>query len=84
MTIWDLVMAEPKYLAIIGLGFDLVGGVLVAMTAWFRVQLSVAFGGPATESARELWWRRSAVVTGGFFLSTGFGLQIVATWLQIP
>ena len=32
-TIWETMLAEPRWFAITGLGLDAVGAVLVAMTA---------------------------------------------------
>ena len=81
---WELLAQEPRWLIIVGLGFDLVGGVLVAWTAWFRMQVAVAFGGPGVEAAGPLRWRRAFVVLGGALLSLGFLLQMGGTWLQVP
>ena len=74
-----------------GLALDLVGGALIALTAWFRVKVSVSPLGAqvgvsedASEPAFGLRWRRRTVVTGGVLLSAGFALQMYATWLQIP
>ena len=63
MTIWDLVMAEPKYLAIIGLSFDLIGGVLVALTAWF---LALPFGRTLRQSTSS---RASRLGSYSLFIS---------------
>ena len=84
MGVWEQIVAEPKWLAIFGLFLDLVGGVLIAATAWFRVQVSVTYGGPGSEPKQALWRRRSAVLLGGTLLSAGFALQMVSTRLQIP
>ncbi len=90
MSIWEQVFIEPRWLTIFGLFMDLIGGVLIAFTAWFRLRLAVdplAFQmgvtGSAEESERTLRWRRCAVVGGGTLLSAGFALQMVSTWLQI-
>ncbi len=84
MSLWEQVFIEPRWLTIFGLFMDLIGGVLIAFTAWFRVQVAVAYGGPGREPKQALWWRRSAVLLGGTLLSAGFALQIVSTRLQIP
>ncbi len=91
MGVWEQVVAEPKWLAIFGLFLDLIGGVLIAATAWFRLTLAVdplaiqsGVTGSAEESKRILRWRRCAVVGGGTLLSAGFALQMVSTRLQIP
>jgi len=80
---WELLAQEPRWLTIVGLGLDLVGGVLVAGTAWFRLKVSVAYGGPGMEPAGSLRWRRGFVVVGGVALAAGFALQMYGTWLQI-
>ncbi len=74
-----------------GLSLDVIGGVLIALTAWFRIQVSVSPLGAqvgvsedAFEPTSGLKWRRRAVVFGGFFLTIGFGLQIWGNWLQLP
>ena len=73
---------------------DLIGGTLIAVTAWFRLSLIVVplpiesgvpgVTGIAQEPEGPLKWRRHAVYAGGTLLGLGFGLQIFATWLQIP
>ncbi len=77
-----------------GLFMDLIGGTLIAVTAWFRLSLFVVplpiesgvsgVTGSAFEPGGALKWRRGAVVAGGILLGLGFGLQMYATWLQIP
>ncbi len=91
MSIWYQIVAEPKLLTISGLFLDVIGGVLIALTAWFRVQVSVSPLGAAigvSEDALEprsgLQWRRRIVVAGGVLLTVGFSLQIWGTWLQLP
>ncbi len=87
MSIWEL---EPRWLTMFGLGMDLIGGSLIATTAWFRLSLFVVavahpeVTGSAHEPEGALKWRRRAVVLGGILLGLGFGLQMYATWLQIP
>ncbi len=75
----------------IGLALDLVGGALIALTAWFRLKVSVSPLGAqigvsedASEPTSGLRWRRRIVVIGGILLSAGFALQMVSTRLQIP
>jgi hypothetical protein len=80
---WAIMQAEPRWMAILGLALDLAGGVLVAAVAWMRVTAVVYYGGPATEPAGPLWWRRGFVVLGGFLLAAGFALQMWATYRQI-
>lgn len=84
MPLWDTAMAEPRWWTIVGLGLDLVGGVLVAATAWYRIQMINTWKDGDKEPLRALWWRRGAVLSGGLFLSGGFALQMYATWLQVP
>ena len=91
MSIWEQVFIEPRWLTIIGLFMDLIGGGLVAFTAWFRLSLAVdplaiqsGVTGSAEESDWALKWRRRAVVAGGSLLVAGFALQMIATWWQIP
>ena len=81
---WEVLIAEPRWLAIMGLGMDLAGGALVATTAWFRIKTASTYGGPGGEPEEVLRLRRSFVYVGGSLLTLGFGLQIWATWLQIP
>lgn len=82
--LWSAVQAEPRWLAIIGLGIDAVGGVMVALVAWMRVTVGVYWGGPGQEPSGALRRRRAVVVVGGSLLALGFGLQMWATYLQIP
>ena len=91
MGVWEQVFIEPRWLIIFGLFMDLIGGTLIAATAWFRLKLAVdplalqmGITGSAEESGPALKWRRCAVVAGGILLGLGFGLQMYATWLQIP
>ena len=91
MSIWEQLFLEPRWLTILGLFMDLIGGTLIAITAWFRLRFTVdplaiqsGVTGSADESERALKWRRRAVVAGGILLGLGFGLQMYATWLQIP
>ncbi len=83
MGVWEQVFIEPKWLTIFGLFMDLIGGVLIAGTAWFRVQVAMVYGGPGSEPSQTLWWRRSTVLAGGSLLAAGFALQMFAAWLQI-
>jgi hypothetical protein len=82
-AMWELLAQEPRWLIIIGLGLDLVGGVLVAGTAWFRLEVAIPYGGPGSEAAGPLRWRRTFVAIGGTLLAVGFGLQMHGTWLQM-
>ncbi len=94
MSIWEQLFLEPRWLTMIGLAMDLIGGTLIAFTAWFRLSLFVVplpiessvlgVTGIAGESEEALKWRRCAVFAGGILLGLGFGLQMYATWLQIP
>ena len=94
MSIWEQLLLEPRGLTIIGLAMDLIGGTLIAVTAWFRLRFAVVplpiesgvsgVTGWAVEPKGALKWRRRAVVAGGILLGLGFGLQMYATWLQIP
>ena len=84
MRLWAVTMAEPKWWAIIGLGLDLIGGVLVALTAWMRVKVAVAYGGPGEEPLSTLRKRKWTVGFGAVFLTVGFLLQMWSTRLQIP
>ena len=84
MGLWAALMAEPKWWAIIGLGLDLVGGVLVAFTAWFRVSVEVPWSSDGVEPAESLKVRQRMVLSGAGALSAGFGIQIWSTALQIP
>ncbi len=94
MSIWEQLFLEPRLMTIFGLSMDLIGGTLIAVTAWFRLSLFVVplpiesgvsgVTGSAFEPEGALKWRRCAVVAGGILLGLGFGLQMYATWLQIP
>ena len=91
MSIWEQLFLEPRWLTMFGLFMDLIGGTLIAVTAWFRLILFVSplaiqegVTGTAIEPEGALKWRRRAVVAGGTLLGLGFGLQMYATWLQIP
>ena len=91
MSIWEQLILEPRWLTMSGLGMDLIGGTLIAVTALFRLSLFVdplaiqeGVTGSAEESEGALKWRRCAVYAGGTLLALGFGLQMYATWLQIP
>ncbi len=88
MDVWAMMVAEitaePKWWAIIGLGLDLVGGVLVALTTWMRVIVNVPWGGPAEEPPEGLRKRRRIVVSGALLLTAGFALQMWSNTLQIP
>ncbi len=93
---WHQVLAEPRWLIIAGLGLDMVGGVLVALTAWSRVRVSISpisapMGGApmgvigtGSEPGSGLKWRRRSVVAGAALLALGFAMQIWGTWLQMP
>ena len=76
----EQLLAEPRWLAIVGLGLDLVGAILVAGTAWFRVATISAYGGPGGEPEEMLKKRRWFVLIGGFLLASGFALQMYGTW----
>ena len=39
-AIWEAMLAEPRWFAITGLVLDAVCAVLVAFTAWLRVEMS--------------------------------------------
>ena len=72
MSLWQQLIAEPRWLTIIGLALDLVGGALIALTAWFRLKVSVSPLGAqigvsedASEPTSGLRWRRRIVVIGG-------------------
>ncbi len=87
ITIWEAMLAEPRWIAIIGLVLDAVGAVLVAFTAWLRIS-AVSYigygGGPNIEEERSgLINRRRLVVVGAFLLVAGFILQGIAAWLQM-
>ena len=94
MGIWEQLLLEPRSLTIVGLAMDLIGGTLIAFTAWFRLSFVVVplptgsgvlgVTGIAQEPGGALKWRRVAVVVGVLLLGLGFGLQMFATWLQIP
>lgn len=90
MDVWDQLMLEPRWFAIIGLGMDLIGGATIASAAWLRLRLAVdpiAIGVGVTGIAEEaVWawrWRRRAVIDGGILLSAGFLLQMYSAWLLI-
>ncbi len=92
-ALWAEMMAEPRWLAIVGLFLDMIGAVLVAGTAWFRMTTYLPYAGRATDAAKAgpvteeygpLWRRRGFVIVGGLLLVIGFGLQIWATRLQMP
>lgn len=93
MSIVELFGSEPRWWAIVGLSLDLVGGSLVAWTAWLRLKFpgktGVGVGGgltytPAIEEEPDtLRRRRIAVAVGGSLLGAGFTLQILSNWLQI-
>ncbi len=94
MSIWEQLFLEPRLLTIIGLAMDLIGGTLIAVTAWFRLSLFVVplpiesgvsgVTGSGVEPEGALKWRRCVVAAGGILLGLGVALQIYATWLQIP
>ena len=62
----------------------MLGAVLVAGTAWFRMTANMVWGDIVREEIKPLWWRRSFVTLGAVLLVVGFGLQIWATTLQMP
>ena len=77
-------LAEPRWLIIIGLGLDIAGAVLIAITALSRVKSDLYFGpGGGQEQDRPLARRRWMVGIGGFLLVGGFAMQGVATAMQI-
>lgn len=78
-----MAMGQPRWFTVAGLYLDLVGGVLIAATAWLRMSVFVGYGGPGSEYPGPLWWRRMLVLLGGLLLTAGFGLQIYGTQLQI-
>ncbi len=56
MSIWEQLFLEPRWLTIFGLFMDLIGGTLIALTAWFRLRLDVdplAIESGVTGSAEE-------------------------------
>ena len=53
-TIWETMLAEPRWIAIIGLVLDAIGAVLVAWTAWARVVVVVYFDRDATDDPKAL------------------------------
>lgn len=77
------VCQEPRELANVGLWCDMAGAILVAVTAWHRVSVSVTYGGPGKETAKPLWARRIALVAGAALLVVGFWFQIHANNLQM-
>ena len=81
-TIWETILAEPRWIAIIGLVLDAVGAVLVAFTAWARMKLPELYGATA-EADQTLRPRRRMVVWGAALLVVGFILQGVAAWMQM-
>lgn len=83
---------EPRQLANVGLALDMIGAVMVAATALWRLKTpsmsGVDLGGiihlPATdEDPRPLRVRRGFVVAGGALLAIGFAFQIYANCLQM-
>ena len=80
---WEFLAQEPRWLIIVGLGLDLVGGVLVAGTAWLRLQIDDRWDSLGAELKRPLRIRRALVASGGLLLAVGFGLQMYGTWLQM-
>ncbi len=83
---------EPRQIANVGLALDMIGAVMIAYTAWFRLKIpsrtGMDFGGfthvPAAEEVpRSLLVRRGFVILGGLLLVIGFGLQIYANCLQM-
>ena len=93
-NVWCIAMSEPRWFVIVGLSFDVFGGVLIAATALLRVSIPgtsvfpvsggpqgvAGFAIPREEPSGPLWWRRGFVLTGGGLLAVGFILQIVGTW----
>ncbi len=84
MGMLQQVMAEPRWLTIAGLGLDVIGGVLVAATAWARIQMIGTWDEGDLEPLRTMRGRRNMVLAGGILLSAGFALQMYATWMQMP
>ncbi len=83
---------EPRQLANAGLFLDMIGAVLVAATALWRLKIpsrtGMDFGEfthvpAADEAPRPLWVRRGLVVAGGALLAIGFWFQIYANQLQM-
>ncbi len=83
---------EPRQIANVGLALDMIGAVMIAYTAWFRLKIpsrtGMDFGDfthvPAAEEApRPLRVRQGFVVLGGLLLVIGFGFQIYANHLQM-
>ncbi len=95
-NVWCIAMSEPRWFVIVGLSSDVVGGVLIAATAWLRLSIpgtivsSLAgvpgaggWANPSEERSGPLWRRRVLVLVGGGLLAGGFGLQIYGSWLQM-
>lgn len=86
-ALWAAVLAEPRWLVIIGLGFDAIGAVLVAITAWLRISAVAYLGDGAGPNVHEepagLVKRRWLVFGGASLLVFGFSLQGIAAWLQM-
>ena len=81
--IWEAMLAEPRWIAIIGLVLDAVGAVLVAWTAWARVKMTATWEEFSDEAVTPLKHRRRMVVWGGTLLVVGFGLQAIAALMQM-
>ena len=85
--------AEPRHLANVGLLFDAIGAVLIAVTALWRLSIpgkagmtmagGMVYTAENKEEGPSLWWRWALVVIGGLLLVLGFGFQIYANHLQI-
>ena len=86
ITIWETMLTEPRWIAIIGLVLDAIGAVLVAITAWLRISgvAVLGNGGPNVhEEHSGLAKRRWLVVVGALLLVVGFIMQAVAAWMQM-
>ena len=98
-ALWATVLAEPRWLVIVGLAFDAIGAVLVAITAWLRIG-GVAYLGEGTgrqpgplamdpraavvhEEPAGLVKRRWLVFGGASLLVVGFSLQGIAAMMQM-
>lgn len=82
-ALWATMLAEPRWLVIVGLGFDAIGAVLVAWIAWARIAMPTTIDEIAPPGDPTLRLRCRMVVCGGALLVTGFGLQAIAAMMQM-
>ena len=95
MGIFDAIAAEPRWLTVIGLTFDIVGVVVIAVGVFApKKQLieqhkesgTAYYGGPSEETVqkggafKDRFRQSKTAVWGALLLLVGFALQVFGAW----